>query len=368
MAKKGKKLAFSDLKVGLLVLAGIAIFIFMIMSATGGNPFGQKFVLTTHFAEVDGLLEGNEVRIAGVRAGNVKTVEFGVPKSKNDVNTVKVVMELDPAIAQQLIRSDSTATLGSIGLLGDKVVDITPGTTAGTRLRSGAAVDSTPGTNIREVISGVHPLISNLTDTANQIKTMVENVNKGEGTIGQLVKNPKVYRDLDATVLEAQQLINDIREGGGTLGQLVKNPEVYDQIKDVATRLERLMRQIDEGEGTVARLIKDPDLFKKIDATMTSVRTTADRLDEISRRIEKGEGTLGRFINDPALHEKTKDTMTNLESITERLDKGQGTAGALLHDRQLYDNLNSLSSEMVRLIYDFRQDPKKYLRIKVSVF
>jgi phospholipid/cholesterol/gamma-HCH transport system substrate-binding protein len=369
MAKRGKGLSFSELKVGILVLAGIAIFIFMVLSATGGITLRKPFVLKTRFAEVDGLIPGNEVRIAGVRAGNVDTVTFGaLPRTPEDRDTVEVTMSLDSDIAQKWIRDDSKATLGNIGLLGDKVVEISPGTRQGKPLQSGAYIESTPGTNIRKIISGVDPMIADLTQTAEEIKTMVAKVNQGQGTLGQLVNNPKVYQDLDATVLEARNLIKDVREGEGSLGQLINDPALYRSFKDVTTRLENVVKQIDQGQGTVARLIKDPELYKKIDDTMTMVRQTATRLDEISGRINRGEGTLGKFINDPALHEETKETMANLKDITERLDKGEGTAGALLHDRALYDNLNTLSSELVRLLYDFRQDPKKFLRIKVSIF
>jgi phospholipid/cholesterol/gamma-HCH transport system substrate-binding protein len=315
------------------------------------------------------LIPGNEVRIAGVRAGNVASVTVGaLPQTPEDQKTVEVVMDLDPDIARQWIRNDSRATLGNIGLLGDKVVEISPGTTQGKPVRSGERIDSTPGTNIRKIISGVDPMIADLTETAHQIKTLAAKVNEGKGTIGQLVNNPKVYQDLDKTVLEAQALISDIRQGQGTIGRLINDPSLYRRLDDVAVRLEKMIRQIDEGQGTVTRLIKEPELYNKIDETMTMIRQTASRLETLSGRIERGEGTLGKFINDPTLHEETKETMANLKNITERLEKGQGTAGALLHDRALYDNLNTLSSEMVRLIYDFRQNPRKFMTIKFEIF
>jgi phospholipid/cholesterol/gamma-HCH transport system substrate-binding protein len=371
MPARTKRLSFSELKVGILVLASIALFIFFIFSATGGvgRLLRQPFIAKARFAEVDGLLPGNEVRLAGKRVGNVEQVALAViPERPEDQNTVEVTMSIDPEVARQWIRTDSLATLGSIGLLGDKVVDITPGTQKGQPLPSGSYIQTSPGTNIRKIISGVDPLIADLTDSAEQIKTLVSKVNEGQGTIGQLVNNPKVYEDLDRTIVEAKELVKQVREGQGTLGRLVSDPGLYQDLKDTTARLERLIKQMDEGQGTVARLIKDPELFKKIDTTMTRVQDISERLDLISARIERGEGTIGKLINDPALHEDTQKTMANVRHITARLDQGQGTMGALLHDRELYDNLNSLSSQLVRLVYDFRQDPKKYLRVKVSIF
>jgi len=369
MPQRTKRLSFSELKVGMLVLASIALFIFFIFSASGGFRFTPPFIAKARFAEVDGLLPGNEVRLAGKRVGNVEEVTLAiVPTQAEDQNTVEVTMSIDQDVAQKWIRTDSLATLGSIGLLGDKVVDITPGTQKGQPLPSGSYIQTSPGTNIRKIISGVDPLIADLTDSAEQIKTLVAKVNEGQGTIGQLVNNPKVYEDLDHTIVEAKELVKQVREGQGTLGRLVSDPGLYQDLKDTTARLERLIKQMDEGQGTVARLIKDPELFKKLDMTMTRVQDISERLDLISARIERGEGTIGKLINDPALHEDTQRTMANVRDITGRLNQGQGTMGALLHDRELYDNLNSLSSQLVRLVYDFRQDPKKYLRVKVSIF
>ncbi|MBI3950871.1 MAG: MCE family protein [Acidobacteria bacterium] len=368
---RGKHLGFSELKVGILVLASVAILIFLVMSATGGvsKLLTEPYIAKTRFAEVDGLLPGADVRLAGKRVGNVEAVNLAsVPKSPEDLNTVEVVMSIDPDVARQWIRTDSRASLGSIGLLGDKVVDISPGTQNGQPLPSGSYIESMPGTNIRKIISGVDPLISDLTESAEQIKSMVTKINEGQGTLGRLIHNPRVYEDLDRAVLEATQLVKEVREGQGTMGRLINDPTLYEDLRTTTQRLQNVVRQIDEGQGTVARLIKDPELYTRIDATVARLQQTADQLQVISARIERGEGTIGRLINDPALHEETKQTMSNIRSITARLDQGQGTAGALLNDRQLYDNLNQASSQLVRLIYDFRQDPQKYLRVKVSIF
>jgi phospholipid/cholesterol/gamma-HCH transport system substrate-binding protein len=60
--------------------------------------------------------------------------------------------------------------------------------------------------------------------------------------------------------------------------------------------------------------------------------------------------------------------VASLRTISDQLEKGQGTAGMLLHDDKLYNNLNQTSSEVVKLLYDFRQNPKKYLTIKLTIF
>ncbi len=366
-----KKVTLADLKVGILVLASLAFLIFMILTASGGIAlFEEEFIVKARVAEVDGLIPGNEVRLAGYRIGNVKEVRFApeLPDRPEDPNTIEIIMRVDPTVARERIRSDSVVTLGSIGLLGDKVVEITPGTKHGAPIQSGAYLRSTPGTNIRKIISGVDPLIADLADTAEQIKRLVAGINEGQGTLGKLIRDPKLYQDIDRTVLEAQELVRRIREGEGTIGKLITDPTLYTDLKRTLTRLEQLTRDLREGQGTIARLIREPELYEKLNHTMTRLDEITARVDVIAARIERGEGTIGRLINDPTLHEETKATITNIKNITERMDNGEGTFGALLHDRQLYNNLNALSSELVRLIYDFRQNPGRFLRIKVSLF
>jgi len=366
-----KKVTLADLKVGILVLASLVFLIFMILTASGGIAlFEEEFIVKTRVAEVDGLIPGNEVRLAGYRIGNVKEVRFApeLPDRPEDPNTIEIIMRVDPRVARERIRSDSVVTLGSIGLLGDKVVEITPGTKHGKPIQSGDYLRSTPGTNIRKIISGVDPLIADLADTAEQIKRLVAGINEGQGTLGKLIRDPKLYQDIDRTVLEAQELVRRIREGEGTVGKLINDPTLYADLKRTLTRLEQLTRDLREGQGTIARLIREPELYEKLDRTMTRLDEISARVDVIAARIERGEGTIGRLINDPTLHEETKATITNIKNITQRMDNGEGTFGALLHDRQLYNNLNALSSELVRLIYDFRQNPGRFLRVKVSLF
>jgi phospholipid/cholesterol/gamma-HCH transport system substrate-binding protein len=85
-------------------------------------------------------------------------------------------------------------------------------------------------------------------------------------------------------------------------------------------------------------------------------------------KIERGEGNLGKLINDEKLYQDTRNTIENLRAIMARLDRGEGTAGLLLKDDRLYQNVNTLSAELTRLLYDFRQNPRKYLSVKVSLF
>ena len=81
-----------------------------------------------------------------------------------------------------------------------------------------------------------------------------------------------------------------------------------------------------------------------------------------------GKGTLGKLITDDSLFKKYDDIGTNLSSVTHKLDGNEGTLGKFFNDPQLYDNLTGLTGDMRLLMKDFRQDPKKFLRVKFAIF
>jgi phospholipid/cholesterol/gamma-HCH transport system substrate-binding protein len=365
-----KKMTVADLKVGIVVLVAVSLLIFIILTASGERSlFERKFLLRARVSEVDGLIAGNEVRLEGVRVGNVQEVNFAeLPATREDQRTIEIVVRVKPDVARRWIRTDSVVSLGSIGLLGDKVVEISVGTKNGQSVKSGDELQSDPGTNIRKIISGVDPLIADLSNSAEQIRKLVTGINEGQGTIGKLIRDPKLYTELDGTIIEARELVRRVREGDGTMGKLVNDPGLYNDLRQTLTRLEKITQELQEGQGTIARLIREPEMYDKLNKTIARLDEISTRVNTIAARIEKGEGSIGKLINDPGLHEETKETVANLKGITERMDNGDGTFGALLHDRQLYNNLNSLSSEMVRLIYDFRQNPKRFLQIKFEIF
>jgi phospholipid/cholesterol/gamma-HCH transport system substrate-binding protein len=91
--------------------------------------------------------------------------------------------------------------------------------------------------------------------------------------------------------------------------------------------------------------------------------------------VQAGRGTVGKLLTDEAVYNDARAAISRFNTTAERIDnvvagaqRGQGTVGKLLTDEQLYSNVNQLSSEGVKLIYDFRQNPKKYLTVKFQLF
>jgi phospholipid/cholesterol/gamma-HCH transport system substrate-binding protein len=367
--------------VGILVLVSIAILILVIFAVSGDIKvpgLSTTAIVKTHMASVDGLRKGAEVRLSGKKVGSVKEINFSeqIPSSQDAQNNIEIVMEIDgrldsrPAIER--IRTDSKAVLKSAGVLGDNVIDITPGTRAGNPIQNGGSIDSVAQKSVGDVINAAQTAVGNLNEISDDIKTMTGNVREGKGTVGKFLTDEAFYVNLDSTVRQAEDLMKEIKEGEGTIGQLVSDPALYKETSETIAQLraitDRVGDQLRTGNGTIGKLFKEEQLYNNANSLVANLNNTSERLKGTMTKIENGEGTVGKLISDDKLYADARDAVERLKVIATRLEKGEGTAGMLLRDERLYHNVNNLSAEITRLLYDFRQNPKKYLSVKVTIF
>jgi len=365
-----KKTTLSELRVGVLAVATIVILIVFILSVTGDiSIFRSTRTYTTRFVAAEGLKEGDEVRLAGKRVGQVSKVDFGpeIPASKDD-KPILVTMTVNADDVKDRIRADSMAVLGQQGFLGDRVIDITPGTRVADPLPDGAEVPSADFAGLAQVFQGANDILVQFNVVGKQLQELVDNINKGEGTIGKLLHDDALYVNLNRTVIEGQALLKRVQEGQGTIAKFLNDPTLYIDIRGATNELQAIAADLRSGKGTAGKLLRDEQLYTRLNDAVGKANTTLEKIDRIAADIDAGRGTLGKFVKDEKLHDEVQSTVASLRSITERLDKGEGTAGKFLHDDKLYNSVNQMSSEVVKLLYDFRQNPRKYLSIRVSLF
>jgi len=354
-----RSLAWTELRVGLLV-----IFSFLLLAAAiffvGGESglFTRKYTVYAYFPSANGLRDGAEVWLEGVTIGNVTSVKISPQADPN--RSVEIAMRLDRTY-ENIIRSDSVVSIGTIGLLGNKNVEITRGTEEGTVVPEGGYLQGSEAGDIRQIVTGTNDFIANLNVLSDQIVKMSERVDRGEGTLGKLLTDSSIYDNLDATTLEAKSLVEDIRTGQGTVGKLVSDDALYRRVDVMLDRVDTLVATIQKGEGTLGKFYKDPELYNRSNQFVA-------RLNSITDGIARGEGTLGRITKDDALYNKLNTTIDRFDAIAASMEKGEGTAGKLLKDPTLYNGLTQAASEIQKLLYDFRQDPRKFLTITVRLF
>ena len=342
-----RSLAWSELKIGLVAVIALVIASFLIFMVSGsGGFFWQRYSIKAVFSNIAGLKEGAPVRIAGVEVGSVTKLDFVGDKVEV---TMEVSKEQQPRITDQ-----STAALGSVSLLGEGAVDITPNSN-GTSIpewgyvRSGRAPGSL-ATAAEEATRGLE-----------QTTALLQDIRQGKGTLGKFVTDDSLYRELQSFVDAAESVTRGLTEGRGTLGRLATNPAAARSLESSLANLEMVTARIRNGEGSLGRLVND-DAFSK------SVTSATTNLDAITGRINKGEGTAGKLVTDSELYNRLNSMADRLDKLTASLNQGEGTAGQLLHDKQLYENMNGAVTEVRNLVKEIKDDPKKYLNVRVSIF
>lgn len=347
-----KALTWTELRVGAFVLFAVAIVAIFVFYVTGeGALFARQMELKTYLPYVSGLESGAPVRLAGVEIGTVKSVrlsEFRDDPSRHTEITFRVNRSY-----QNDIRTDSTAYTTTEGLLGESVLELTRGVT-GAPIPPGATV---PGV----VRPGIKEIVQNVGIITDDIRIVTADIRSGKGTFGKLIEDPALYNRARQAVEEFQSLTQRTADGEGTLGKLMVSEELYNQMKGTATTLDEVVRDLRGGQGTLGKLIYDPAVYDKASSVV-------DRADRIVARVEAGEGTLGKLITEDKLHQDVKQTFANVREITRKINEGEGTLGRAANDPRAYENFNELTGEIRALISDFRKDPKRYLRIKLSLF
>lgn len=380
MPPSKKTIGFSQLRVGLFVVIAIAILMFLILNASGDiNPFASKLGLRARFANADGLRAGSEVRLSGVRVGKVSEIKL-LPPSDNPNEKVEALLSIDNTIdgqaANQRIRTDSTVALGSPSLLGnEKLVNISSGTAAGQPVSENYLLP--PSSLNQSTLSNLvgNDVADQMTGITKNLNEITRKINEGGGTFGRLINDEALYNSLNEAVLDTQAVIRQIRSGQGTAGKLINDPAIYNNVNDLAVRLNDIAEGLRRGRGTAGKFLTDDALYNRVNAIADRVNASVDDINVVIADIRAGRGTIGKLLTDETIYTDARTAIARVNTTTERLDnvvagaqRGEGTVGKLLTDDQLYNNVNQLSSEAVKLIYDFRQNPKKYLTIKFELF
>jgi len=381
MPRSKTSVSLSQVRVGIFVLLAIAVLIFLVLNASGDiNPFSRKLHLKARFSDANGLREGSEVRLAGVRVGKVERIVLLEPSPVAGAPRVEVQMTVDSTIdgrpASERIRSDSQAQQGSPSLLGNEMlINITPGSAVGQPVQDNALLPSSSSNTVNDFATSGTDLAQRLSKLSDQINEIVVDVKNGKGTVGRLFSDEALYNNLNATIRETQDVMTAVRSGNGSAGRFINDPALYNNANEIAISLKSISDDLRAGRGTAGKLLTDDEFYNRINRTADRLDKSVDQINLVIADINAGRGTLGKLIRDEQIYNDARAAIARFNTTAERVDslvaaaqRGEGTVGKLLNDDTLYTNVNQLSSEGVKMIYDFRQNPKKYLTIKFELF
>jgi phospholipid/cholesterol/gamma-HCH transport system substrate-binding protein len=277
--------------VGFFVIGALALFGAAVLSLTAQRgPWLPRYTLVAYFTNGQGLIDGAPVRLAGKDVGIVQSVTFAPPGS--DKPPVLVKLRVDRSVRDR-IRKDSTATIGTIGLLGDKYVEISMGGESEPVLEDGAEIATITPADLfavvqkgTEALDGVAALAANVNRAVDQF-----NEAKGGARIAGAAKG-------------VSKIVDQVQKGKGLLHSLIydeyKGGGVESISRSLAT-LEGVLNEIARGKGLAHKVIYDPEI-----EPVAKANSAAGHLDSILGKIDRGEGTLGLLVSDPSLYEDLK--------------------------------------------------------------
>jgi len=381
MPRSNKSVTFSQVRVGVFVVLAIAILIFLVLNASGDiNPFSTKLHLKARFQDANGLREGSEVRLAGVRVGKVDKIALLAPSDVPSAPRVEALMTIDSKIdgrpANERIRSDSTAQQGSPSLLGNEMlINITPGTAVGQPVKDYDILPSSSSNTVNDFATSGTDLAQRLSKLSDEIQGIVRDVKEGKGTVGRLFTDEALYNNLNATIRETEDVMHQVRSGDGSAGKFINDPALYNNANEIAIQLRAIADDLRAGRGSAGKFLTNDELYNRLNRTADRIDRSVEQINSMVAEINAGHGTLGKLIKDEQIYNDTRSAIARFNTTAERIDnmvgaaqRGEGSLGKLLTDDTLYSNVNQLSSEGVKLIYDFRQNPKKYLTVKFELF
>jgi len=282
-----------SLVVGAFVVGILGLLAAAILSLSAERGFWiARYRLVTYFANVQGLIEGAPVRLAGKDVGTVEFISFAALGEERP--PMRVVLLVDEGV-QHRVRSDSVATIGTIGLLGDKYVEISMGSPEGAVLADGAELASVSPLDLNEVVSRGTAAMEGITRLAENVNQVVDDFGRNMGGRG-LAEATTALSDMAKQIQQGDgllhSLIYDTYEGSG-VQSIERSLATFDEILDEVAR----------GDGILHTLIYEPAQEQDLLAQAVAVEA---RLNSILQKIDRGDGTLGLLVNDPTLYDDLK--------------------------------------------------------------
>ena len=352
-------------KVGLLIVVALVVLgIGIFLIGEESNLFSDKNRYVSYFTSVGGLNEGNPVQLNGVEVGTVSDI---VLPTDAEATEIEVAMEVDERYAER-IREDSMARIKTLGLLGDKYVEITSGSSGAETIPPGGVIPAAPPTNVDKLVASGEDVMDNVVQISADLRDILHRMDQGEGLLGELTTESETgERVTDAivdTMETVQRVARKIETGEGPLPRLLNDAEMAERMARSVERLETTLATLEEGDGLLPALLHDAATRDRFEATLEQVRVTSENLRQLSLELREGDGLLPMLIEDEQFGREVKaeveSILERIDELVRKLDEGQGTAARLINDPSVYQAIQDVivgvnESKLLRWLIRNRQ-------------
>jgi phospholipid/cholesterol/gamma-HCH transport system substrate-binding protein len=316
--------AWKNLRTGILFLFGL------VLVATLGLIINSNTgVLASHRTamfvvdDIRGLANGNPVQIAGMKVGSVVGMHFTKVDGKTGVE-VELSIQSDHF---PMITTDSRAVIKQVGMLGDKIVEIQLGTSTAA-LADGGRLPVIAASGLAEAMDSGIKTLSSVGDISKRIDGMLTRVDRGEGSLGQLMTSTQLIEELTGTVMD----------------------------------LRRVSSRLAQGDGAVWKALEDRRVAEDFSRTIASLNDMSEQLRSVSHAIGSGEGTLGKFVRSDSLYDEIRGATRHTDSMIVGLRE---PINSFSTSSELYLNLNRSIAALDSLLSDMKKRPSRYVQFSV---
>lgn len=274
-----KKL-IKKLIIAVFIIAGSALFLIAIfIIGSKQNMFTSTMRINSAFETVSGLLEGSTVRFNGISVGTVDKIDI------ISGNKVMVDMTIVSSV-KKFIKRDSKVKVITEGLIGNKIIDISPGGENTASVNDGDWLESIKPVETEDIIKSLKETGDNASIITKDIANIVSKVDKGDGTLGQIINNKSLYNDVDSTM-------RGFATSTGIVNMVLR--KIASSVDVITTEVIPMTQKI---------------------------RSITEDIAEISRKMNSSESVVGTLLTDTSFANNLKSVMRNADMTTANLEQG----------------------------------------------
>ncbi len=303
------------------MVVAIVGLLYMTFQVSGKGWFrAEGYRLSVVVASAGGLDRKAPVQIAGVEVGRIETVTLAE-------GGAKVTLRINPEVQ---IKKGATAMIQSSGLLGDRFVEILPGTENGFLIEGDSLMPAAPSPDMHDVMGEFIGVADTVGQAAKDIIAISADIKAVTAAFRETFASDAGKKALQQTIENARRLtgrIDDlVRKNQASLGRLIANMEGFSKTlaadgDQVVKGLNRVVKKVDAGEGTLGKLLNDDKTYEQLNQTMADVSVAFKDLDAIAKKVERGEGTIGKLFSDEDAYDNLNNALSGLSNAVSKLEK-----------------------------------------------
>jgi len=307
--RRSRPITWDQVRVGLLLLVGLALLVIgVLFIGRVGHVFGHRYRLVTLMGSAEGLVPGAAVQLAGQNVGQVDEIHWLEPEERARTGeSVAVWLAVNQEVQPQ-IRADSKVTVRTQGLLGDRILDIRPGSAGARVLAEGDTLPASEPLDYQAILRRGSDAVTGLTELTTSLDSLTRELLAGRGSLGRLLVDDSLYRSVSRLSLSLDRFLGRVNRGQGALGRLLTDDALYDNLVGITAGLDTLTGRVSAGQGSLGRMVASDSLYRELHGA-------AARANALLGKLERGEGSMGRAVASDSLYEEVLKSLVDLNAI-----------------------------------------------------